>query len=609
MPREALSPALLASQRSLIESMPFPVFIRGADGHYLACNRLFQEFIGRGEGQVVGLCAADLTSPDLAELYEQQNAEVWEQRRPLIHDASVVRADGALRQVRFHRSILHDNAGEAVGIIGVLEDVTEERQAVSALAESEARFARLCELSSEGVILHAYGTIIDVNPALLRMTGWTRQALIGRHYSVLLSEGGQEVARRHVDERSAEPYRADLLRADGSRFPAEIRGRAISYQDRDVRVTTIRDITERLAAEKAMREGELLYRQMFENNRVVKLLIDPATGQIVDANQAAANFYGWSIDELRLMNITHINALPADQVKAEMELARTERRTFFRFRHRLASGEVRRVEVFSGPCTFHSRSLLHSIIVDVTEREEALAELRRKSSALELSNADLQQFAYVASHDLQEPLRSVVSYLQLLERRYRGHIDADADEFIGYAVDAAKRMGSLIQDLLTYSRVDAQDTGLEPVDCGMVLTATLANLHGLLEAMEAKVEVESLPRVLGDAPQLSSVFQNLIGNAVKYRHRDRAPVIRISAEPGEAGEWVFTVADNGIGIAPEYHDRVFKIFQRLHTQTEYPGTGIGLALVRRIISRHGGRIWIDTDGDEGTAFRFTLREA
>lgn len=608
MPREALLPALLASQRSLIESMPFPVFIRGRQGHYLACNRLFLEFIGRSEGQVVGLTAADLTSPALAEIYDNQNAEVWAERRPLSHDARVLRADGIYRQVRFHRSILNADNGDAVGVISIMQDVTEERQAISALAASEARFARLAELTSEGVVLHAYGDILDVNEALIRMIGRSRDQLVGQHYSVLLGADGRERAREHVDTRSTAAYRADLMRADGTSFPAEIRGHGVTFDDREIRVSTITDITERLVAEQATRERELLYRQMFENNRVVKLLIDPANGQIVDANAAAAQFYGWSIDQLRLMNITHINALPADKLKAEMAKAQSEERNFFRFRHRTADGSIHRVEVFSGPCTFHGRALLHSIIIDVTEQERVLAKLRRQSDALEQSNADLQQFAYVASHDLQEPLRTVVSYLQLLQRRYRGQMDADADEFIGFAVDGAKRMGDLIQDLLKYSRVDAQGHELEPVECDRVMISVQANLHFLLEAMDARVEVAGpLPTVIGDAPQLSSVFQNLIGNAVKYRHSERSPVIRIDAAAGEAGEWVFSVADNGIGIAPEYHDRIFKIFQRLHSQGQYPGTGIGLALVRRIITRHGGRIWVEPQDGEGTTFRFTLR--
>ncbi len=609
MPREALCQVLPASQRSMMESMPFPVFIKDREGHYVSCNQLFLDFIGKTEDQVVGMTAADLASPDWAECYQTHDAEVWAERRPLVHDGQLARADGQVRQVRIHRSILVSEDGAAVGILGVMQDVTEERQAVAALAASEARFARLAELTGEGVVLHTYGAIIEVNDALGRMTGWGRDRLVGQHYSMLIAPDCRQLAAQRVEERSPDTYRVTMQRADGSTFMAEVRGRAITYLDQDVRVTTITDITARLAAEQAMHERELLYRQMFENNRAVKLLIDPSDGRIVDANPAAAQYYGWSRDQLRAMNIAQINALPPDRIKAEMERAQSEARLFFRFQHRNAADEVRQVEVYSGPCTFHGRVLLHSIIMDVTERESALCELRRKSDALALSNADLQQFAYVASHDLQEPLRSVVSYLQLLERRYRGHIDAEADEFIGFAVDGAKRMGTLIQDLLQYSRVDAQGQGLAVVDCGKVLRSALADLHQLLETVGARVEVGELPRVLGDEPQLVSVFENLIGNAIKYRHHDRPPVIRIHAEPGEQGQWLFTVRDNGIGIAPEYRERIFKIFQRLHAQSDYPGTGIGLALVRRIITRHGGAIWVEPHEGEGSTFRFTLSAA
>lgn len=608
----AIQSALPVSSCSLIDSIPIPVFVQDRDGHCRACNRAFLDFVGQDEDRLLHKPVAVEFGLVSTQGWDVLCADVWAAEQPVCHDLAVRRGDGQLRAMQARLSILTADSGVPVGLLCLLEDVTEERQAVHALTESEARFARLAELTGQGVLLHAYGEIIDVNDAVLRMTGKPRDQLIGRHYSVLLSPHGLELARPHVDERSLLSYRTEMQRADGSVFPVEIRAQDITLHDAEIRVATVTDITERLAAEQAMRERELLYRQMFENNRVVKLLIDPANGQIVDANPAAAQFYGWSVERLRLMNITQINILSTDQIRAEMELAQSEARTFFRFQHRTALGEVRQVEVFSGPCQFHGRALLHSIIVDVTERERALQELRRKSEALEQSNADLQQFAYVASHDLQEPLRSVVSYLQLLERRYRGQLDDEADEFISYAVSGAKRMSALIQDLLVYARVDAQGSPLEPVQCAEVMNSALANLDRLLEEKGATVEVVGeLPRVHGDGPQLSSVLQNLIGNAVKYRHRDRSPHIRIWAEPGEVGEWVFTVTDNGIGIAPEYHERIFKIFQRLHSQGEYPGTGIGLALVRRIISRHGGRIWAETptDGREGTVFRFTLLAA
>ena len=230
--------------------------------------------------------------------------------------------------------------------------------------------------------------------------------------------------------------------------------------------------------------------------------------------------------------------------------------------------------------------------------------LERSVVELTRSNADLQQFAYVASHDLQEPLRMVASYTQLLAKRYKGKLDADADEFITFAVDGATRMQQLIKDLLAYSRVTTQRAPSEPTECAPALVIALNNLHMAIEKEQAVVTYDPLPTIVADDTQLTQLFQNLIGNAIKFRG-DQPPRVHLSAIRKDH-EWVFAVRDNGIGIDPQYADRVFVIFQRLHTPADYPGTGIGLALCKKIVERHGGRIWVDSYPGQGATFYFTF---
>jgi PAS domain S-box-containing protein len=276
----------------------------------------------------------------------------------------------------------------------------------------------------------------------------------------------------------------------------------------------------------------------------------------------------------------------------------------------------RRIMVLNARRIFHETKRMQMVLLaieDITERKRAERELKQADElkqaveALELSNRDLEQFAYVASHDLQEPLRMVSSFTQLLAKRYRSKLDKDADEFIDYIVAGAKRMQALINDLLTYSRVDTRGESFGLVDSEAAFNQAMANLRLTIEEGEAVITHDPLPPLIADNSQIVQLFQNLLGNAIKFCSKE-PPRIHVSAEQ-ENNEWVFSFRDNGIGIAPEYFDRIFVIFQRLHNREEYTGTGTGLAICKRIVERHGGRIWVESEPSKGSTFYFTIPSA
>jgi len=249
-------------------------------------------------------------------------------------------------------------------------------------------------------------------------------------------------------------------------------------------------------------------------------------------------------------------------------------------------------------------ALRRQLAAQNAQLQQEIAVRAETQAALQRSNTEFEQLAYVASHDMQEPLRKIASYLQLLSQRYQGQLDADADEFIGYAVDGAKRMQALINDLLAFSRVGTKAKPIAPTDCNVIVRTALADLQFAIEDSGARVDVDDLPMVMGDATQLSQLFRNLLSNAIKF-HRDEPPVVRVSTERTGAS-WRFTVSDNGIGIAPEYFERIFVIFQRLHGRSQYAGTGIGLAICKKIVERHGGQIEVRSIEGQGSTFTFTL---
>ncbi|OAN44741.1 histidine kinase [Paramagnetospirillum marisnigri] len=266
------------------------------------------------------------------------------------------------------------------------------------------------------------------------------------------------------------------------------------------------------------------------------------------------------------------------------------------------------VEIVSARVTMDGRPAVLSLINDITLRHQAEAERESLVQNLRRSNEDLLQFAYIASHDLQEPLRNVSGYVQLLGRRYRGKLDKDADQFIDFAVDGVKRMQEMISSLLDYSRLNSEMDARRPIESDAVLERVLSDMSAAIARQGGRVEARGLPRVLAHESELARIFQNLIGNGLKYARSGVPPVIAISARRS-GPEWTISVADNGIGISEEYHDRIFTMFQRLHARDAYGGTGIGLAICRKLVQHNGGRIWVESREGEGSTFHFTLPAA
>ena len=463
-------------------------------------------------------------------------------------------------------------------------------------------------------------------PSALLVAAINPHKALNEDYRIFLRLVSQQVAASLAEARALEAERKrvhDEITArqqleESQRRAQEVLEKRVQERTAELIAANVAlrtEIAQRQRAEEALTENEERYRQMFENNHAVKLLLDPTSGAIVNANPAAAEFYGYSLAELRRMTIAQINLLPAEQVAAEMSRAASAQRTYFLFRHRLASGEVRDVEVYSSPFVFKGQRLLYSIVHDITERRQAETALRalnadleqrvaERTAELQRSNEELQQFAYIVSHDLTEPLRTVASYVQLLAKRAQGTLDAEMQEFIGFAVDGARRMHQLIQDLLAYTRAAGAEQELGAVDCEGVLAQVLGDLQVAITDSGAEVTHDPLPTIHGDAKQIGLVLQNLIGNALKFRST-APPHIHVSARR-EGARWLLSVRDNGIGINPQHAERIFQVFQRLHPRSEYSGTGIGLAICKKIVERHGGRIWVESTPGNGATFFFTL---
>lgn len=334
-------------------------------------------------------------------------------------------------------------------------------------------------------------------------------------------------------------------------------------------------------------------------------------GEIELVNDTLCSLFGYEKEELIGRNIDllvperfrlHHHQYRKDFYTSPVKKAMKEQTDIYGLKK---NNEEVPVEVVLNPINNGNNRKIVAAITDITLRKKHLQEIQNYTKQLKKSNEELEQFAYVASHDLQEPLRMVSSYTQLLAKRYQNKLDDDANEFIHYAVDGAKRMQKLIQDLLKFSRLGNQSMEFTAVDTDQLTNDVIENMFMSVDESKTTITKNDLPVVSGNPTQLFQLFQNLLGNSIKYRHPDRINHVHISAQ-SLGNTWQFCIQDNGIGIEPQYFEKIFQIFQRLHNKDEYSGTGIGLALCKRIVHNHHGKIWVESEWEKGTRFYFTL---
>ncbi|MGB9978212.1 PAS domain-containing sensor histidine kinase [Methanobacterium sp.] len=372
------------------------------------------------------------------------------------------------------------------------------------------------------------------------------------------------------------------------------------------------EIQQRKKVELALKENEEKFRELFNNaNDMISLnemKENRLPGRFIEVNDVGVRRLGYSKDEL--LNMGPIDIVAPDKKiempKNAMELW-TRGHVKFEIVHLAKDGKRIPVEVNNHLFKLKGKTVALAISRDITKRKKTEKEMKKLINDLKRSNNELEQFAYVASHDLQEPLRTIASFTQLLERRYKGKFDKDADEFMDYVINASIRMKNQIEDLLEFSRIATLEKTFKIVNMNNILGHIISNLKTLIEENNAEITYDPLPEVMGDDDQLQRVFQNLIINSIKFKKEDEPPKIHISVNKDlENNEYVFSIVDNGIGIEEQYMERIFVIFQRLHTQEEYSGTGIGLSIVKRIIEHHNGRIWVESEPGVGSTFYFTI---
>jgi PAS domain S-box-containing protein len=617
--------------RAVVDSANEGMLVYDRALNIIAGNRAAERIVGLPLARIIGKpgftsmlrCIKEDGTPLLPE--ERPTRRTVDAGRPqtglLI---GIVRDEGAVTWLSVNTALLQRaDDSNFYGVVSTITDVTAQREAEARIRESEERYRHTFELAPSGMAhIGMDRRFTRVNRRLCEILGYPAEELLqltGRHISHPddLDIINQQRPALHSGQIDAVRIEKRYVRKDRSivwvKFTMTVERDANGKPLYEIGVYD--DITTQRDAETRLRESEERFRQTFE--LAASGICHVIGGRFVRVNKSLCEILGY--DEKTLLGKTVKEVSHPDdrdltddgraRIRAgEIDSARFEKRYI-----RGDDGRVVWADIAIALVRDAAGAPLYEVAVfdDITDRKEAEAALNAAHEELKRSNAELEQFAYVASHDLQEPLRMVASYTQLLGRRYESRFDGDAREFMNYIVDGASRMKQLIEDLLAYSRVGTKGQEPKPVQSEAALRRALFNLRTAMEEASASVTYDPMPEVVADEAQLGQLFQNLIGNALKFRS---ASVPRIHVFVKEEGREIhFEVRDNGIGIEPQYFERIFMVFQRLHNKGEYPGTGIGLAICKKVVERHGGRIWVEsrTAGptqvtSSGSSFHFTL---
>jgi PAS domain S-box-containing protein len=582
------------------------------------------EFILSGEGQrIYGVKESKLPFEEImkvvypADLVNVRRAlnESLKTFKPYDLEHRINRPDGEIRYIHTRSSVLLDDEGKPDKMYGVTEDITERKHA----EEQIKRLADIVDSSDDAIIGEDLnGIILSWNKGAEKIYGYSAQEMVGKPIFTLAPDSERERTSKLLEEvksgRKVAHYEAQRIKKDGAKIDILVTLSPIKNVDGEITGISaiVRDITERKKAERALAESEERLNATIKSSPD-SIISSDLNLDIISCNQASMDMYGASSSE----ELIGLNAL---------ELVDPKDRPKLREAAKIALSEERSVTLELNSVTLDGKKVFPveisgnsirdaegnptgfvAITKDITERKNAEKERETLIGELERSNQELQQFAYIASHDLQEPLRTISSFTQLLARRYKGQIDKDADEFIDFIVDGTNRMQAMIKDLLKYSRVQTRGEEFRPTDVQNALDQALFNLKVTIDENNAEITHDKLPTVIADEKQLIQLFQNLIGNAIKFKKPDEPPKIHIlSRKDEENEEHIFGVSDNGIGMDQQYAGRIFELFQRLHTRDEYKGTGIGLAVAKKIVERHGGHIWVESEPGAGSTFYFTI---